>query len=307
MTESYSSPIPRATTPQRRRRAAGRRLSTLRQHLNAGSRSQQRRETDRQTDDVIISDEEEKKEADAAIPPMPLRCSRHDLHYALSRPHLPLSPSPLLTSRTLFSHHRHPAVSLLDCMQANLMHSARLVRHSRPLICSSWTRACRELTPAHCCCCCCCCHLSMTGHTLRWKRKQLTGSPSQQAAAPAYTLRVSISLSLTRVSAVRPYVSACQFDRLGALLATASSSGDVRLLDMDVALTQHIIAPGRALDQRVVAHRFSIPASELQLSTCAAVTLLSAPTPIYPSLLCDVLLSATASMRCSGLQWTTTG
>ena len=112
------------------------------------------------------------------------------------------------------------------------------------------------------------CRCSVTGCSLHWERRQRSiGRTSEQQSTSVACTGCCLPLPCLTVSAVRPYVSACQFDRFGALLATASSAGDVQLLDMDVALTQHILAPGRALDQRVVAHRFSIPKSELRLSS----------------------------------------
>lgn len=46
-------------------------------------------------------------------------------------------------------------------------------------------------------------------------------------------------------AAVCPYVSACRFDRLGSLLACASSSGRLAVLDMDIALAQPLRQPTR--------------------------------------------------------------
>ena len=58
-----------------------------------------------------------------------------------------------------------------------------------------------------------------------------------------------------------PYVSACRFDRVGSLLACASSSGRLAILDMDVALAQQLRQPARAVCAEA-ARSYNVPKSQ---------------------------------------------
>ena len=61
--------------------------------------------------------------------------------------------------------------------------------------------------------------------------------------------------------AVSPYVSACRFDRLGSLLACASSSGRLAILDMDIALAQPLRQPARPVCAEAV-RSYDMPESD---------------------------------------------
>ena len=63
--------------------------------------------------------------------------------------------------------------------------------------------------------------------------------------------------------AVCPYVSACRFDRLGSLLACASSNGRLAVLDMDVALAQPLRQPARPVRAEAI-RSYNLPKSTRQ-------------------------------------------
>ena len=82
--------------------------------------------------------------------------------------------------------------------------------------------------------------------------------PTAAAIASSPLLRLRIQLC------DRPYVSACRFDRVGGLLAVASSYGELHVYDADVLHAQHIVTRGKGVDAQPV-RRFTATRSERSL------------------------------------------